>query len=395
MARLTGMGPLALVVAVSALAQQPAAPSPGQSRTPVPALTPRTHEEREQRYQTEHHVILNVLVADRSGKPVTGLSQNDFTVLDNGQPRKLDSFRTVEGSNGIAPVRVILMLDAVNNSPKDVAADRKGVEQFLARSQGEFAYPTSVGILTGAGTRVSQPSRDRDVVAGQLRLLTRNVRSFDCEVAGNGGDTVIGQDISAVPDLDAPHIDPKAACLNQRFLQSVSALKRFAVEQQDEQGRAILIWISAGWPLLLNREFREDTTGLKQNLFDNLVLISNALREGQVTLDTVFSPDLFRRVELRTDHDNRLFNGVPREDEMTASSLGLQMIAHQSGGLVLIDGKDLAAEIARCVDDAQSYYALSFDSPPAGKPGEFHSLEVKTSDPSLTVRTDTVYYAEQ
>ena len=44
--------------------------------------------------------------------------------------------------------------------------------------------------------------------------------------------------------------------------------------------------------------------------------------------------------------------------------------------------------------DAQLYYALSFELPPAGSPGEFHSLEVKTDDPALTVRTNTNYYAE-
>jgi hypothetical protein len=87
-----------------------------------------------------------------------------------------------------------------------------------------------------------------------------------------------------------------------------------------------------------------------------------------VTLDAVFSPDLYRRVELRTDHDNAFFNGVRTENEMTGSSLSLQMLAHQSGGLVLIDGKDLAAEIAQCVADAQLYYALSFELPPAVQP---------------------------
>ena len=387
----------ALIFAVSALAQQPDAPAPAQSRTPVPMLIPRSHEEREHNYQAEHHIILNAFVTDRSGKPVTGLKQDDFTVLDNGQPRKLASFRAVEGSKGIAPVRVILMLDAVNNSPKDIAGDRKGVEAFLAQSQARLTYPTSVGILTGVGTKVSQPSRDRDAVLGQLRLLTKTIHLYDCSDTGGGSEqvfaTINAKSGSTIAEGQRP--DEKSGCQNERFRHSVSALKEFVVEQENEQGRAILIWIGKGWPLLLSHEFRDDSTGLKQNLFDNLVLISNALREGQVTLDTVFSPDLFRKVELRTDHDNAYFNGVPKEDEMTASSLGVQVLAHQSGGLVLIDGKDLAAEIARCVDDAQSYYALSFDSPPAGKLGEYHALEVNTDDPALTVRTNTDYYAEQ
>jgi VWFA-related protein len=197
---------------------------------------------------------------------------------------------------------------------------------------------------------------------------------------------------SAISEGERP--DEKASCENQRFHHSVAALKQFVVDQENEQGRAILIWIGRGWPLLLRHEFSDDSIGVKQNMFDNLALITNAMREGQVTLDAVFSPDLFRRVELRTDHDNAFFNGVPREDQMTASSLGLQMLAHQSGGLVLLDGKDLAAEIAQCVADAKLYYALSFELPAAGNPGEFHSLEVKTDDPALTVRTNTNYYAE-
>jgi len=145
---------------------------------------------------------------------------------------------------------------------------------------------------------------------------------------------------------------------------------------------------------LPHNEAKVNSTGLRQNLFDNLAVISNAMREGQVTVDAVFVPDQLRNLEQRSDHDNRFFNGVATENEMTASSLGLQMLAHQSGGLVLIDGKDLAAEIAQCVADAQLYYALSFELPPAGSPGEFHSLEVKTDDPALTVRTNTNYYAE-
>ena len=171
-------------------------------------------------------------------------------------------------------------------------------------------------------------------------------------------------------------------------------LERFATEQEDVPGRVILIWIGSGWPLLVNPEFREDSTALKRNLFDNLVLVSTALREAQVTLDAVFSPDFYRKVELRSDHDNTFFNGVPTEDQVTASSLGLHVLAHQSGGQILTESKDLGDEIAKCIDDAESYYALSFDSSPATRPGEFHSLQVNVNKPGLTVRTNTGYYAQ-
>ena len=385
---------LAFLLTGSAWAQEPA---PSNTDRYVPALIPRTHEERERIYQAEHHVILDVLVTDRSGKPVMGLQQNNFTLLDNGQPRKLSSFRVVEGSKGIAPVRVILMLDAVNNSPKDIAGDRRGVERFLEQNPGRLSFPTSVAILAASGTHVSQASRDRDTVHAQLKQITKTVHLFDCGQPSGGSEQVFATfNVSAGTNIsEGERPSERASCENLRFRKSVDALKKLVVEQENELGRVILIWIGRGWPLLLRHEFSDDSTGIKQNMFDNLVLITNAMREGQVTLDAVFSPDLFRRVELRSDHDNKFFNGVPSENEMTASSLGVQMLAHQSGGLVLLDGKDLAAEVARCVSDAQLYYALSFDTPPAGKPGEFHSLEVRTDDPALTVRTNTDYYPEQ
>ena len=105
----------------------------------------------------------------------------------------------------------------------------------------------------------------------------------------------------------APQGDRAGFCLNLRFQLSVSALKRLAAEQEDVPGRVILIWTGRGWPLLSAHEFRPYSAALKQNFFDNLVEVTNALREAQVTLEAVFSPDLFRTLELRSDHDNAFF----------------------------------------------------------------------------------------
>jgi VWFA-related protein len=402
MARLSWFGMVYVCFALSSFAQEtplpPATTGPPAStvHTPPVTLIPRSHEEREDTYRAEHRIVLNVLVTDRSGKPVKGLKEDDFTLLDNGQQRPISSFRVVEGSKGLVPARVVLMLDTVNNNPRDITNDRKGIEQYLKQSQTRLPYPTSIAILSGSGTRVLQPSQDREALLGELRMLTSGVHQFDCTDEGGGSEQVfttinLG---TGTTILDGLHPDQKSGCLNQRFQRSVSALERFATEQEDVPGRVILIWIGSGWPLLLSPEFRQDSAALKRNFFDNLVLVSTALREAQVTLDAVFSPDFYRKVELRGDHDNSFFNGVPTEDQMTASSLGLQVLAHRSGGQILTESKDLGDEIVKCIDDAESYYALSFDSPPATRPGEFHSLQVNVNKPGLTVRTNTGYYGQ-
>ena len=74
--------------------------------------------------------------------------------------------------------------------------------------------------------------------------------------------------------------------------------------------------------------------------------------------------------------------------------MALPVLADQSGGQVLEDSNDLAAEINKCVADAGSYYVLGFDSVPASNPDEYRSLQVKVNKQGLTVRTNTAYYAK-
>ena len=78
-------------------------------------------------------ITLDVVVTDKSGKPVSGLQQQDFTLLDNKQPQKILSFTAVEGGAATAdpPVEVILLVDEVNTSFTNVSFERQQIEKFL------------------------------------------------------------------------------------------------------------------------------------------------------------------------------------------------------------------------------------------------------------------------
>ena len=401
MAGFKWLGVLFVGFAISSLAQEtsPPAGTSGQTTAPTsPSLIPRSHEERERRYQAEHRIILNVLVTDTSGRTVKGLKQEDFTILDDGTPKGSISFRPMEGSLGLAPAHVILMLDTVNSSPRSVAYERQGVEKFLAQSPKQLEYPTSIGVLSRLGATVSQQSQDRDELVREFRTLVNSVHRYGCEDEGNSSLQLFAGSLFGNVGVHGLSNDSqpgqRASCEDQRFRLSVSSLHRLAMQQIDVPGRAILIWIGPGWPLLSSHEFRPDSPAIKQNFFDYLVQLSTALREGQVTLDAVSSPELFRIEETLSDHDIALVNGVSSEEQVTAGSLALQVLSHQSGGQVLTAGKDLAKEMAQCVADADSYYVLSFDSAPGTRPGEYRSLQVSVKKPGLTVRTNTVYYAQ-
>src|SRR5580693_4090536 len=107
MTRLRWLGTLVVGSSITLTAQQPAPPAPNAPRT----LIPRTSQQREDVYRAAHHIVLNVSVTNASGKPVPGLTQEDFTLLDNGQGQKIASFQAVEAGTVETPVRVVLMLD--------------------------------------------------------------------------------------------------------------------------------------------------------------------------------------------------------------------------------------------------------------------------------------------
>jgi hypothetical protein len=65
-------------------------------------------------------IYLDVVVSPNSGPPVSGLQQQDFTVLDNNVPQTITSFEALDGPQ--APTEVVLVIDAVNVGPREAAS---------------------------------------------------------------------------------------------------------------------------------------------------------------------------------------------------------------------------------------------------------------------------------
>jgi len=148
----------------SAAFQAPSSDSANLPSNTTPQLIPRTHEQREKRFLTQHRIILNVRVTDASGKPLRDLKQTDFTLFDNDQPRKLVSFKPIEGNSAPAPAHVILVLDTVNSFTRQLHNFEKEIEKYLKQGEGPLAYPMAIGVFSGSSVSVGQPSRDRETL---------------------------------------------------------------------------------------------------------------------------------------------------------------------------------------------------------------------------------------
>jgi VWFA-related protein len=317
------------------------------------------------------HMTLDVVVTDKSGRPVSGLQERDFTLLDNKQPRKIASFHAVEGTTATAdpPVQVILLMDGINALFTNVAIERGEIEKFLRRNGGALAQPVSIVILSDTTASGTTPSRDVNAVIAELNQKQIGLRTIGRAQGVHGGD--------------------------ERIRLSVNALKQLAEYEAATPGLKLAIWISPGWPFLtsgLDQEMASKRQ--RQELFDSIVAVSDALRQARITLYSVDPLGTAAAGDLRTSDYEQFLKAVKTAKQAEIGHLALQVLAYQSGGRVLNSSNDLAGEIGTCVADANAFYVLSFDGLAGDGPNEYHALEIKIDKPGLTARTRSGYYAQ-
>ncbi len=319
----------------------------------------------------EGRIKLDVMVTDKSGKPVSGLDLKDFTLLDNSLPAKILSFQAIDGTVRPAGagqaadhrVEVILLLDTVNVDFQQVAAERQEIGRFLRLKSSHLAQPMSIYLFTKDGVQFqSDLSADGSAVAAALNQVDGQLRTID-RAQGAWG------------DLD-------------RVLLSVRNLDSIAQTEENNPGLKILIWVGPGWPMLDSSRFQSSSSKGQEQLFDSIVELSSSLREAHIALYSISAGQSGSGTFLYED----FLKGVKSAQKASPSNLGLKVLAVQSGGRVLPPSNDLASEIDSCIQDANAFYTISFDPPRADKKNEYHDLKVVVDKPGLKALTNTGYY---
>lgn len=72
-------------------------PSPTPSPSPKATFTPRPPTEETEIYKVETELVnLNVRVVDRNGRPINGLRQEEFKIMEDGAPQSIEFFSKAE-----------------------------------------------------------------------------------------------------------------------------------------------------------------------------------------------------------------------------------------------------------------------------------------------------------
>jgi VWFA-related protein len=310
-------------------------------------------------------VYLDVVVSPKSGPPVSNLQQQDFTLLDNKSPRSITSFQALTGRE--APIKVVLVIDAVNSGTQRVDFERIQIDKFLRAEGGHLAYPVALAVFTDKGISIAaELSSDGNALSDALDKQDIAIRAIGRSAGYYGA--------------------------AERLQYSLAALHQLTSGLAAQPGRKIVVWVSPGWPLLSGPRV-ELSPKQQQQIFSDVVGFSTQLRQAGVTLYSV-NPIGSNESMLRASYYKDFLKGVSKPNQVAAGNLGLPVLAVQSGGLALDLNNDLTALLQECISDVAPYYEISFDAAPVERPDEYHQLEIKLAKPGLTARTRQGYYAQ-
>lgn len=310
-------------------------------------------------------IRLDVMVKDKSGQPVHGLTAQDFTVLDNGKPQTLSNFTPVNTNDHPDAVQMLIVVDMINIGFDSIAWARDQIGNFLRQDAGKLGHPTSMAVMTDGGLRMmSGFTEDGTVLQSSFQQFGTDLRTVDRSAGWAGQDVMM-----------------------EKSLQQFSQI--LAVEQA-RPGRKLLLFISPGWPMLPDQGSQEYLSA-EQWVFNLDVRLTDSIHDARAAI-CVLDPFAMGT------HDPFFYKSflkpVSKLNQAEYPFLGLGVFAVHSGGRVLASGHDITGEINDAMHDAGSFYEITYDAPAPHAANEYHAISVRVNQPGVTVQTISGYYAD-
>ncbi|HEY5214373.1 MAG TPA: VWA domain-containing protein [Acidobacteriaceae bacterium] len=309
-------------------------------------------------------VQLDVSVTTTKGQPAGELSEKDFAVLDNKSPRSIASITRVEGKD--APVEVVIVVDSVNTPYTYLGFQRDQIAKYLRSNGGVLPYRTTFAVLTDTSFGLyNGASKDGNDLANKLEHTNIGLREI-----------TRSQGFWGAAD---------------RMTVSLNALRSSTAAEEKKPGRKLVLWVSPGWPLLSGPGVELDSNQ-EEDVYRSAIAFSRELRQADMTLYSINSWGATESVNRELFYRSFL-NGLKGPGEAEWGNVSLQVLAAQSGGLVL-SSNSVIGMMKQCVADANEYYRIVLDAAPDERPDTYHRIDVKLAAKGLEARTRTGYYSQ-
>ena len=396
---------LALMLSAAAVSSFAAAQNVG----PLPPLTA----------QVEVHVVnVDVSVTDRNGKPVTGLTKDDFEILEDGKLQTLSNFSVITGAAPAAKAtapdnrtnirRILLIID--NNYLAVVERNRAldTVEKFLDSSSGGEWAVASIGHRTDM---LQSFTRDKALIHAALA----KARTMPSSEAQNDMDrSVLSERFIRQTDVAVPaDYKEKLAFVSReqtyRNLLTIENTARAVVDTaraySAEDGKKFIVLLTGG--MESNTTFgafeKKDDPELIE-LKHQIGEVSDAMvREANGANFTVHIINARTRGMMAPQHDvenhssgttsNNLLRNFTNDpiDTTNVDFIPLS-IALGTGGMYL-PSNNIGESLHRIDALTSNFYSLGY-SPQHNGDRQYHTIKVRVKQPGVRVANRAGYFDE-
>lgn len=389
-----------------------------QSAAPKPATNQSGSQPAVLRVSTRM-VQVNVIVQEKDGSPVTGLTKDDFSLFDKGQLQRIAYFaeqnslpapiqtatveappptnqfsnRTNDGFRPATKVTVIL-LDSVNTDASDMSIAQAQVLKFVREMQPgdqvaiylltssklyvlhDLTNDSATLVRVMGGVKRDKTSRDPDVIADDANNKRLHDSLTDAFAESN-------RFYKGTPT-------DKVAVTSWGFRNIATRLNRFP-------GRKNLVWISGAFPIQTGFGTASTATiggiGERRNFAGAISSTSQALSDADVAVYPVDVRGLIAPCVLC------VLNGSAGEISAAAPDDGpfetMLSVAAGTSGKAFYNTNDISGAIRRAIDDSRVTYVLGYYPDHNKWDGSFRQITVKVNRRGVQLRYRNGYFATE
>ena len=398
--------------------QQPPPAQPAPSSTPPQANEPAGQQPPVIRSGI-NYVRVDVIVTDKNGNPVMDLTQNDFSLSEDGKAQTIDAFsivnldrlETVESG----PPRVIK-----NDFDEEREASRPDVRLFVILLD-------DYHVKRGNDISVRQPLIEfiqnqlapADMVAVMYPLTPVTDLRFtrDRESTVSAIEKFLGRKFDYTPrnTFEERYANYPAQVVERvRNQITMDALKGAAMKMGSlREGRKSIILVSEGFTSMLPAALSDPVASMpgfrnpnrgnagapvatpSQQLMADSDLLSDmqmVFRDVNRQNTSIYSVD--PRGLAVFEYDINQAVGMQQDSiNLRSTQDTLQVLAANTDGRAIVNRNDLAAGMKQIIRDSSGYYLLGYNSTQAPTDGKFHSIKVNVKRRGVDVRARKGYWA--
>jgi len=395
---------------------------------------------------TSRMVLVDAVVTDGSGKPVSGLKAEDFKVREEGKPQTIRAFgaRSPElfrqqtaavSSMHTLPVGMftnltdfhpeygpltIILIDSLNTPSFDQPAMRDALIKYLQgvgpqQNVAIFSLGIRLGLVQNVNsdprilqealkriasdpslrkkrTKTSAPGDSEDT---QARVLAANLLGVSTEDDKERQIAMMQNSVlEAFPDQGIIQTD-------SRVHLTLAALQKISRNVGGYPGRKNLIWLSAGFPLSVDptiaglanaRNYQQEVQDTANLLTNNEVAVYPVDVRGLVGM---LLPDASFDVQRHGSFGGPAATNVlrARNSALGASHNTMDHLAEQTGGRAFYNRNDIDHGIETSVRDGSTYYSIGYYPTDRNWDGKFRKIELDVTGKGLHVHYRRGYFA--